>query len=104
MRGRRTDGNQKEIVALLRAGGCTVVITSAVGSLGGNLAGFPDLVVKGPDKRIYFVEIKMPGGKLTDREKAFAYAWDLNGDGYIVMRDDQDALEFLNKCRGVVQS
>src|SRR5689334_19532335 len=34
-----TDANQKEIVAALRAVGCTVVITSALGK------GFPDLVV-----------------------------------------------------------
>lgn len=54
----RIDANQSEIVAALRACGCTVAITSDVGG------GFPDLVV-GYQGRNFLLEIKTPGGKLT---------------------------------------
>ncbi len=48
---RKTDANQKEIVAALRAYGATVHDASAMGQ------GFPDLVV-GFDGKNYLIEIK----------------------------------------------
>lgn len=50
-RAAKIDRNQPEIVKALRAIGCTVAITSAIGS------GFPDLVV-GRGRRNWIVEIK----------------------------------------------
>lgn len=61
-RAKRVDTTQGEIVAALRAVGCRVDITSGLGD------GFPDLVVSRPDGRVYLVEAKSPGGKLTPDE------------------------------------
>jgi hypothetical protein len=50
-RAARVDKNQGDIVAALRAIGCTVAITSAIG------AGFPDLVVA-RNRRNWLIEVK----------------------------------------------
>ncbi|MDP6769073.1 MAG: hypothetical protein QF704_00070 [Anaerolineales bacterium] len=95
---KRVDGNQRDVVEVLRKGGCTVVVTSGVGSLGGNLAGFPDLVVKGVDKLVYLIEIKDGGKKLTDAEKDFANRWDTNGNMVVVIRSVDEAVQWMNDC------
>jgi len=50
-RAAKVDENQRNIVAALRAIGCSVAVTSAVGS------GFPDLVV-GDWGKTYLMEVK----------------------------------------------
>lgn len=72
-RAAKVDGNQTDIVDALRAAGCSVRITSAVGS------GFPDIVV-GRAGVTYLLEIKdgslQPSRqKLTPDEREFANAW-----------------------------
>lgn len=79
-RAARTDTGQAEIVAALRAVGCTVAVTSDVGG------GFPDLVVglanrgEGPERLNLLLEIK-DGSKppsarrLTPAEQAWHAAW-----------------------------
>ena len=99
---RRIDANQKQIVNILRAGGCRVIITSSVGSMGGNLSGFPDLVVKAPDKLIYLVEVKNGKQKLTTAEQAFAENWDANGNMVVVIRSEEEAIEWMNEKRRIV--
>lgn len=61
MRAARIDSNQNDIVAALRAIGCSVAITSAVGK------GFPDLVVSRAGKN-YLIEIKDPSKPKADRQ------------------------------------
>ena len=68
-RAAKVDANQPETVAYLRKLGYHVAHTHTVGN------GFPDFVVS---KRIHgfpwccLVELKVPGGKLTEDEKVFA--------------------------------
>lgn len=58
----RTDANQIEIVAALRAAGAVVTILSDAGN------GIPDTLSSFRDKW-YLAEIKMPGKKLTKCER-----------------------------------
>lgn len=66
---RRTDANQREIVAALRAVGVWVWDTHELGF------GFPDLVTWREDSEgggtYRLIEVKTPTGRLTDWEKAF---------------------------------
>lgn len=63
MRRAKPDANQKEIVQALRAAGRIVTDTRRLGD------GFPDLFVYSPQTgRIDVLEVKMPGGRLTDWE------------------------------------
>jgi hypothetical protein len=74
MRARRVDGNQNEIVELLREiPGCSVAITSAVGD------GFVDIVV-GYRGFNFMFELKDPSKpkadqELTDEQHKFHSAW-----------------------------
>ena len=97
-RGRRVDANQGIIVNALRASGARVVITSAVGSMGGNLAGFPDIVI-GYAGRTILGEIKTSKGKLTSAEQTFVDTWSLSGDDYVVLRSVDDALALINRLQ-----
>lgn len=69
----RTDTNQTEIIRALEAAGCSVLRLSDVGD------GCPDLLVS--HERNYpwhyniLVEVKRPGGKLTEAEREFFEAW-----------------------------
>lgn len=58
----RTDANQSQIVATMRAAGAIVTILSDAGN------GIPDLLVSFRDKW-YLAEVKMPGKKLTTCER-----------------------------------
>lgn len=83
----RTDANQAEIIKTLRAVGCTVAVTSAVGN------GFPDLVV-GFKGASYLLEVKdgslSPSRRaLTDAEQAFKDTW---RGHYAVVNDKFEAL------------
>lgn len=73
MAGKRTDGNQTEIVKALRSLGFSVAITSMLGK------GFPDIVV-GKNGKNYLFELKDPskppsGRKLTEDEQLFFDRW-----------------------------
>jgi hypothetical protein len=72
-RAARTDRNQPEIVAALRAAGVTVCVTSHVGG------GFPDLAAS-YRKRLIFLEVKdgskpPSARKLTPAEAEFHRDW-----------------------------
>jgi len=62
----RTDANQRDIVAALRAVGCTVRCTHQAGS------GFPDLLVRTRKGRLVQLEVKRPCEKLTEDEAEYA--------------------------------
>ena len=95
-RAARTDPNQAEIVAELRALGATVAILSAVGG------GVPDLLVgwRGRDR---LVEVKSPAGprggrsasgqKLNARQIRFREAW--SGAPVIVATRVEDVVDEL---------
>ncbi len=84
----RTDANQSRIVALLRALGCVVEVTSQVGK------GFPDCVVLTRRGVVYLTEIKdgskVPSArKLTPDEAAFSLRW---GRSYRIVETEDDAI------------
>jgi len=64
----KTDRNQAEIVAALRAAGASVRTIHRIGS------GLPDLLV-GYRGRNYLLEIKSPAGTLTPDETEFFQSW-----------------------------
>ena len=64
----RVDGNQREIVAALRAAGCTVQHLHEVGH------GCPDLLV-GRGGENFLIEVKMPGKRLNSREWRWFGDW-----------------------------
>ena len=74
----KVDDNQREIVKALRAAGCEVVSTAAMGG------GFPDLLVYRPSHdRLTLIEIKdgnkSPSKrKLTSHQLAFHARWPVN--------------------------
>mgnify|MGYP001563261363 CR=1 FL=1 len=87
---RRTDGNQKEVVAALRKIGCSVFHTHKVGH------GFVDIVC-GFRGRNYLLEIKdglQPPSrkKLTTDEKLFHFGW--QGQVAIVY-SAEDAVKYI---------
>jgi hypothetical protein len=61
-RAARTDGNHREIIAALRAVGCSVFDVSRMGQ------GAPDIVVSFAGRSI-FLELKMKGETLTPMER-----------------------------------
>jgi len=83
---RKTDDNQKAIVATLTAIGATVFDCSAVGE------GFPDLVV-GYHGKNYLIEIKQPEGKMTESQKLFSTLW---RGHYSIARTEQEALDIVS--------
>ena len=92
MTARRTDGNQAEIVAALRAAGCKVQILSMVGK------GCPDLLVCFFDQMDWItvlMEVKMPKETLTPDEIQFWSSWP--GLKFIV-RSAEDALRQIGKA------
>lgn len=64
----KVDANQAEIVAALRAAGCSVLHMHTLGH------GAPDLAA-GKDGRNYFFECKSGRGQLTPDEVAFFRSW-----------------------------
>ena len=92
----RTDGNQTAIVAALRKAGCLVESIADVGN------GVPDLLVGFMDGLVpclVVMEVKMPNGRLTDKEKAFATRWaGLKDKLYFVVRSPEEALKKIGKA------
>ena len=93
----KVDANQKEIVEALRKAGCSVFITSCVGS------DFPDLVV-GTTGRLpewvkhngstVLMEIKTKDGKLSEGQQSFIR--DFRG-ACVVVRSVEEALLAVGK-------
>jgi hypothetical protein len=77
------DLNQRAIVDALRAAGRSVEVLSAVGK------GCPDLLValRG---RMWLLEVKMPGGELSDVQVAWHQRWRTHVQ---VVRTVQEAIE-----------
>lgn len=89
-RARRTDGNQREIVAALRAAGRAVEIISDVGR------GVPDLLVSIGGVN-FLLEVKIPGAKLTEDERRWHLAWRGN---VAVVTTAQEAVDATSPLRG----
>lgn len=83
-RARRVDRNQAEIVAALREAGRFVEVLSDVGR------GVPDLVVSWSGRAL-FMEVKMPGEKLTADQVDWHRRW--KGPAVAVVRSTAEALE-----------
>ena len=81
----RRDANHAEIIAALRAIGAEVYDTADLGG------GFPDCVVL-YNGRVTLVEIKAPGGKLTDAERDFQRRFD---PVYLVVWSVEDAVDVI---------
>ena len=78
-RAARTDANQPEIVAALRAAGCSVASAAALGG------GFPDLVV-GRGGRTFLLEVKDPAKDVTHRALTPAQrTWHDSWRGHVVV-------------------
>lgn len=84
----KVDGNQAEIVAVLRQWGCSV---QSLGSIGD---GCPDLLV-GLRGRNYLVEVKAPKGKLKLDQAEWHARW--NGQVVTVWNTDEaiDIMQLL---------
>lgn len=83
---KRTDSNQAEITAALRAAGASVTPTHMVGR------GFVDLVA-GFQGRTYLIECKSRNGALTADEWRFHSEW--RGSAVVIVRSVADALKAL---------
>ena len=68
MRAAKVDANQSEIVAALRADGCTVTNLARVGD------GVPDLLV-GKAGKTALLEVKIPGARLNPLQREWHAAW-----------------------------
>lgn len=93
-RAHRTDNNHAEIRDGLREAGWWVWDTHDLGG------GFPDLLALNASGRFVMLEVKSPGGKLTEDERAFFLALieDYHAcDLYVVYNLDQ-AIEALEKA------
>lgn len=64
----KVDGNHADIVKALRLVGATVQSLASIGK------GCPDLLV-GYRGRLFLLEVKSPGGKLTADEERWAHEW-----------------------------
>ncbi len=58
-------------------------------------AGISDLVLVGPDGQAYFLEVKTPGGKLSESQKLFSNLCLAKGWKYAVARSVEDAAELV---------
>lgn len=93
-RAARTDSNQGEIVAALRAAGCTVQSLAAVGG------GVPDLLVADRDGVLILLECK-DGSKppsarrLTQEQEAWHEEW--RGSPIYVVTDAEEAISVLHR-------
>lgn len=84
MRAKRVDGNQKEIVKMLREAFYSVACTHVVGN------DFPDLVI-GKGGRTWLVELKDKKGKLSPGQERFREEW--KGSEVIEARTIEDILK-----------
>jgi hypothetical protein len=96
----RADANQGEIVDGLRAAFCSVAITNQVGD------GFSDLVVAHPSacRRCggvshvnTLVEVKVPGGRLSESQVKFHASW---RGPIVVVQTMDEALRLAGRAWG----
>jgi Holliday junction resolvase len=93
-RAANVDQNQRQVVAALRAAGCSVHVTSAVGK------GFPDAICARPNGTTFVLEIKAPLGPLggsshrlmNEKQVAFALSW--LGEHHVV-RSPEEAVRLV---------
>jgi GNAT superfamily N-acetyltransferase len=81
----RTDANQAEIVEALRRAGASVLPLHRLGQ------GAPDIAC-GWRGKVYFMEIKSDGGKLTPAEQEFMDKW---RGHYAIVRTVEEALAVI---------
>lgn len=82
----KQDANSTAIVSALRAAGCVVrFIDCPVGA-----GGIPDCLV-GFQGKTYLMELKVKGGRLNPKQKAFHEKW--NGGPLAVCRSIDEAFE-----------
>jgi len=81
----RADKNQPAVANILKAAGCLVIHTHMLGG------GFPDLIVRDPFWRIWLIEVKREGGRLTKLQREFHSEWPV-----LVVTDGFEALEEMN--------
>lgn len=68
----------------------------------GVVAGFPDFVFAGPDAQVFWLELKRPGGRLSEGQSEIALHLIKCGFGYLCTDDYGDAIGTL--CdRGIVR-
>ena len=82
----KADNNQAEIVAALRSVGASVTSLHRVGQ------GCPDLLV-GYRGHTYLMEVKSPGGKLTEPENEWITTW--SGLDVAIVTTVDDALRLI---------
>ena len=67
----------------------------------GVLPGVPDLILLGPrtytTKHIYFLEFKLPGGKLSDAQEDFRVWAICRGSPYVVAYSQSEAFQAFNE-------
>ena len=85
---KKTDNNQQEIMDALRAAGYYTLDMSRVGQ------GFPDLLCVNKAGQVVLLEVKTPGGRLTEAEQRFHAEY--KGALYVV-RSAEMALEYLGQ-------
>jgi hypothetical protein len=91
MRAKRRDGNQSEIFSALIKAGYFVYDLASHGN------GIPDLLVTSKSHIDCFLEIKMPGEKLTDLEKLF---FNLHPGKHFIVRSAEEALDYMADLDG----
>lgn len=90
----KTDGNQKEVVGILREHNLSVLSLASVGR------GCPDLLIGLPDGRNVLIELKDRrgrGARFTDHENRFLNTW--QGECHVCFNAD-DALRVLGLKEG----
>jgi len=85
----RTDSNQRAIMAVLRASGCSVQSLHRVGG------GVPDLLVARAGVN-YLIEVKVPKEKLNTVQRVWHAKW--RGE-VMVWHSVEDAIEWLKARR-----
>lgn len=103
MRAARTDGNQSEIVATLKAGGAQILSLASMGRGVPDLLVFvptadPELIAQTAERLggVYFLaEVKATKGKLSPRQIDWHKAW---GERAIdIVRSASDALRLIGR-------
>lgn len=84
------DANARDIVAALRAAGCSV---EWIASAGERVPGVPDLLV-GKRGRAMLIEVKSPKGKLSEAQEKWMAAW--RGCPIAVVRTAQEAITAMS--------
>lgn len=80
------DANARDVVAALRAAGCSV---EWIASAGERVPGVPDLLV-GRRARAVLMEVKSAKGKLSDAQSKWIASW--RGCPVVVVRTAQEAV------------